>query len=246
MNQGGGGPHLKLGIGLIVLCYLLASIAHYFPDTNSLIDQFVAEQLLNNNENAAAELLSALLWFCALVVFSCVLLKEKSHATEWSVLLWYALFCALCLFAFGEEISWGDHLFDYSDDLSIAAINAQGETNLHNIDLAQLIGLPESNPFHYWLSNLGHLLTPLFYFGLAVLWVFVPFIKQYYRAPQFLHAMPSASSATRYFFVIHGVAFLLIDTVFFNVGQIFEMFIGLFALLVAIDMYLISERGVAR
>jgi len=40
---------------------------------------------------------------------------------------------ALCLVCFGEEISWGQRLFDYSIPAWLADINRQGEWNLHNL-----------------------------------------------------------------------------------------------------------------
>jgi hypothetical protein len=40
---------------------------------------------------------------------------------------------ALCLVCFGEEISWGQRLFDYSVPAWLADINRQGEWNLHNL-----------------------------------------------------------------------------------------------------------------
>ena len=40
---------------------------------------------------------------------------------------------ALCLVCFGEEISWGQRLFDYSVPAWLEGINRQGEWNLHNL-----------------------------------------------------------------------------------------------------------------
>jgi hypothetical protein len=40
---------------------------------------------------------------------------------------------ALCLVCFGEEISWGQRLFDYSVPAWLADFNRQGEWNLHNL-----------------------------------------------------------------------------------------------------------------
>jgi hypothetical protein len=39
----------------------------------------------------------------------------------------------LCLVCFGEEISWGQRLFDYSVPAWLADFNRQGEWNLHNL-----------------------------------------------------------------------------------------------------------------
>jgi len=54
-------------------------------------------------------------------------------------------FSALCCFIAGEEISWGQRVFDVATPSYLAAINVQGETNLHNIDgvlrVVRIVGL---------------------------------------------------------------------------------------------------------
>lgn len=39
------------------------------------------------------------------------------------------------LFAAGEELSWGQHLFDYHSSEFFNENNTQGETNIHNLEL---------------------------------------------------------------------------------------------------------------
>ena len=43
------------------------------------------------------------------------------------------LFIAGCIYFAGEELSWGQHYLGWETPESIAAINKQNETNLHNI-----------------------------------------------------------------------------------------------------------------
>lgn len=235
MNFSGPNRYLYGSVCFVLVCYFLAGLAAWFPGASPAVDSFVASELLNNDEGAYAELISALLWFLAFCLFSLIFWRRYKHGALPAALAWYALYSLLAFFAFGEEVSWGDHLFDYSSDLAIAAVNAQGETNIHNLNLANLIGLPESSPLYYWLSNLGHLLTPAFYLLLAFLWVVLPFLKQRVSL-RLLRDMPEPALATILFYLVHLLVFLLVDTWLFNVGQIFEMFIGLFALLVAIDV----------
>jgi hypothetical protein len=47
--------------------------------------------------------------------------------------LWIACFTLGCVYFAGEEVSWGQQLFDWDTPESIAAVNDQGETNVHNI-----------------------------------------------------------------------------------------------------------------
>jgi len=44
------------------------------------------------------------------------------------------------------------------------------------------------------------------------------------------------SSGFMVFFVIHAVVFIFIDVLLFNVGQVFEMFVSLASVMVALDM----------
>lgn len=58
-------------------------------------------------------------------------LKNKSNGLRYSpVIAW-----ALLMFVFmGEEISWGQRIFGFSTPEGLAAINAQHEFNIHNIE----------------------------------------------------------------------------------------------------------------
>lgn len=47
--------------------------------------------------------------------------------------LWLAAVVAGCVYFAGEELSWGQHLVGWSTPERLAALNDQGETNLHNI-----------------------------------------------------------------------------------------------------------------
>jgi hypothetical protein len=49
--------------------------------------------------------------------------------------LYYFLLGLLFLICFGEEISWGQRLFNWATPDWLEARNIQGETNLHNIEL---------------------------------------------------------------------------------------------------------------
>jgi len=67
---------------------------------------------------------------------------------------------ALCLVCFGEEISWGQRLFDYPVPAWLADINRQGEWNLHNLGWfhAKTAEGAEKS-FSERLINLGRLLA---------------------------------------------------------------------------------------
>jgi len=47
--------------------------------------------------------------------------------------VWVLMVALGCVYFAGEEVSWGQHLFGWSTPEPVAAINRQGETNIHNI-----------------------------------------------------------------------------------------------------------------
>ena len=232
-------PYLYSCIVFILLIYLLCAAEHYEWISHKSLTRLVHGQMLSNRESSAFELLSAVAWFVAILLFlhlfvaSCR--KRGLVLTSW----WLGFFLALSVFAFGEEISWGDHLFDYAKDSALAQVNAQRETNLHNLDLTNWLAIDGDTAYYRYAQNLGHLLTPLFYLLLAFLWVFLPALKRHTRLGKsaILQAMPSISASLGLFFLIHALCFLFIDTFLFNVGQVFEMYISLVTVIVALDIF---------
>ena len=45
---------------------------------------------------------------------------------------WFGLAALCCLYVAGEEISWGQHLFDWATPENWSEVNDQNETNIHN------------------------------------------------------------------------------------------------------------------
>ena len=66
-------------------------------------------------------------WTAALIVRDRRLLPHPAMA------LWFGLFTISLFFLAGEEASWGQSWFHWQTPESYAAINRQGETNLHNL-----------------------------------------------------------------------------------------------------------------
>lgn len=46
--------------------------------------------------------------------------------------VWLAIAALCCLFVSGEEVSWGQHVFEWQSSEFWHSVNDQGETNLHN------------------------------------------------------------------------------------------------------------------
>jgi len=57
-----------------------------------------------------------------------------SRKTDKNILykIWFALAFICCVYVAGEEVSWGQHFFNWGTPESWQAVNDQAETNLHN------------------------------------------------------------------------------------------------------------------
>lgn len=85
------------------------------------------------NEDALAENISFFAYFLAscfalVIAFSFVKMKKFLYAAM------YFFLAAALFFIAGEEISWGQRMFNITTPANLAAINRQGELTLHNID----------------------------------------------------------------------------------------------------------------
>ncbi|MCC5921862.1 MAG: hypothetical protein LAT68_10365 [Cyclobacteriaceae bacterium] len=66
------------------------------------------------------------------LVFHTISQRSNMTITQLSFGIFYAF---LFLFIAGEEISWGQRLFDIETSDALKQINAQDETNLHNLEI---------------------------------------------------------------------------------------------------------------
>ncbi|MDH1147181.1 hypothetical protein N5C60_21520 [Pseudomonas mosselii] len=228
-------PYLGASVVFVVALYVLCAVDNYAWFESSTLKWLVTEQILSTNEDSFLEVLSAVLWAVAFGVFCSLFMRSRSTVER----CWLALYAAVSLFAFGEETSWGYHWFNYADAVPLlTAHNAQGETNLHNINVAEILGVSREATYYYYLENVSHLLNPLFYLFLSGLWLGLPLVKMSgaFKSLSLLRDMPVASMGFLVFFLLHSVLFIFVDVVLFNVGFIYEMFIALAALLVGLDI----------
>lgn len=58
--------------------------------------------------------------------------------------LWHGLFLLMLVFLAGEETSWGQHWFGWTTPQDFAALNEQGETNLHNLPIDWIEDAPKT------------------------------------------------------------------------------------------------------
>ena len=106
---------------------LIFGLGIYYSNTNS---QYFDEVFAR--EDGFIEYGTALLLFCSSVLLFFrffKLFKSKKHLWKIGIFLIATIF----LFGAGEEISWGQRIFNVESSEYFLENNAQGETNLHNM-----------------------------------------------------------------------------------------------------------------
>lgn len=103
----------------------------------AIVLQIVMELTLDNNllsrlhsENGPHELIE----FALLVVGFCVCVAYFIKVEVKTKLLnfWFGLAALCCFYVAGEEVSWGQHIWDWATPDYWHGVNDQQETNLHN------------------------------------------------------------------------------------------------------------------
>ena len=84
-----------------------------------------------DGEQGVLEMAQAAAMAAATVVGTRLLLRPELRRRP-ALFAWAMLATACSAYVAGEELSWGQHLFDWSTPEGWRAINDQGETNLHN------------------------------------------------------------------------------------------------------------------
>lgn len=99
-----------------------------------LAEIFMPRDLLESfhNENGAHELLEAFIMTISFAMATTTAVVAYRVRRPW-ICAWAALAAVCSLYVCGEEISWGQHFFNWETPESWAAINDQNETNFHNI-----------------------------------------------------------------------------------------------------------------
>ena len=124
----------KIGLGKYLILTILI-LVFYFPSyfSNDLLKKLTVEDGLYENIGALFFLFASLSFLVLVVKPN--LYRKKNESGKF-IERYYFLFLALLLFfAFGEEISWGQRIFNYSTPEAIKEHNLQGEFNVHNLEI---------------------------------------------------------------------------------------------------------------
>lgn len=84
-----------------------------------------------HSENGPHELLQFFVIVLAFFIAVFTFIKIKKTANP-MVSVWLFIAAACCFYVAAEEVSWGQHFFEWATPEFWSSVNDQGETNLHN------------------------------------------------------------------------------------------------------------------
>ncbi len=119
---------MKIAISVIFITYLF--IINLLPVFKP---EFIRPY---GDEDGIVESMGATFFFLASVIFTLTYFRMTKYAHSGfkkTEALWILGLALLFFVACGEEISWGQRIFDFSTPEAIKEINAQHEFNLHNL-----------------------------------------------------------------------------------------------------------------
>lgn len=67
------------------------------------------------------------------IYFGCLCFYHRNRIKFLPIRIWIGLVTLACIYIAGEEISWGQHLFNWQSPEVFREVNDQNETNIHNI-----------------------------------------------------------------------------------------------------------------
>jgi hypothetical protein len=85
-----------------------------------------------HSENGPHETLQVMALLAAFIM-ALMALQDVRWCTQAWLGVWLTLAAVCCVYVAGEEISWGQHLFEWVTPEYWMAVNDQNETNLHNL-----------------------------------------------------------------------------------------------------------------
>jgi len=182
----------NIQLALAMCAFLCVFLSFAYLPKNAVA--FIAD-----GELSVVELLSAFNYLLAFI-FAIHALKVSRGVLKAHFVFW----AFMCLLFFGEETSYLQHFLGYGTPENIAQLNAQGEFNLHNLDIFQGGSL-------FQLSNEGILKTVftsqnLFQIGFVGYFFVLPFLfktSNFFERVLARYAVPILSLGTAaYFFAI--------------------------------------------
>jgi hypothetical protein len=123
----------------LLILILIILIFYFLSSTGGISKSFVYNRyhynladFLINSENGLVELGTVVILFPAIIYGICCIKLRKLIPNK-LFLIWIILLTASSVYFAGEEISWGQQLFNWHTPDTFKEINDQHETNIHNI-----------------------------------------------------------------------------------------------------------------
>jgi len=152
----------KIGYIVFSAFYLFLSYFIY------IIADINQRKLYLNYESGFYEVSGAIFFLLSSIVFLIIFFKNRN--------IFFLFLGMLVLIAFFEEISWGQRIFQIETPSYLKEINAQGEINLHNLQIFHGINKDGSTK-----SGLSNMITAERLFNLIWFMAFIllPFLYKY-------------------------------------------------------------------
>jgi hypothetical protein len=224
----------------IIVAFFLISLSGVLYEPLDTITAKIANR--DYNGEGFIELIEAFCWALTFVVFLNLFIATRKMKGKTFRTTWFLVLAMFAFVAFGEEISWGQHIFGFSTPESFQEINKQKETNLHNLNISKIIGLSEENPLYFYLRNFTTLLNPIFYFSCFLLAFVFPLLKNrdYWPRWEIFQSLPVPSMGVALLCGVSFIALQICDRLLFDVGEIIELALAfvfvLFARDIAVDL----------
>lgn len=220
---------------VMVILYLMNAAGQFIPGTFNVTASIT--NVGGKGGERTIELVEASMWTLSLGVFIYLFVRSWRSGAPPRRTLFFAVFVLLCFVAAGEELSWGQHLGLRSPSDTMLLLNAQHESNFHNLNIALLLGLQPGHPLYSRLDNFNKVLNPLFYLFLIFAWLVLPAMKKrgWMARSRWLADYPAPTRQVRVFFAVNLAAYLVVDR-FFDVGELFEFAIAIAMMFAAVGL----------
>lgn len=171
--------------------------------------------LLLASEDGPIEYAGALAYLGASVLALICFLKSSARENRFLGLatrrnIYFALLCILFFAAFGEEISWGQRIFGWNTPDSWSGMNAQKETNLHNLWLFSAVDEDGNRKSTLALFLNANRLVSLFWLLYCVLVPLIHLISGHARTVIRWFGFPVPALRIGMLFIINFIAFQFI------------------------------------
>lgn len=185
----------------------------------ALIKTNAETQFNLTREDGLFENTSAISFFFAFLIFSYLFFQSKHldnlfFGIKTKRNVFYGLLALLFLISCGEEISWGQRIFGWSTPETLMDMNAQNETNFHNLWLFQSYNKDgSSKSFMELFLNMGRLFT-IFWMLYCVLIPLASFISVQIKKLVNYIGIPLVPFWVGGFFVLSYITFYATVTAF--------------------------------